>query len=138
MRLYHATLKTNLNSIREFGLNPEFSQGAEKVIWMHTACRREWAILHVQKRHKCSLDDVVVIEVSIPRSKLRRRWRGLWTTSETITEFVEIHAGVTYAGSPPVVDPQSPSTHPPTTAIATCFDSVAHHGNKGACIQRLH
>ena len=63
MKLYHATLKSNLDSIRELGLNPQFSQGAEKVIWMHTASRREWAILHVQKRHKCTLDDVIVIEI---------------------------------------------------------------------------
>ena len=40
MRLYHATLKSNLTSITEKGIDPSFSKGAEKVIWLHTAGRR--------------------------------------------------------------------------------------------------
>ena len=58
MMLYHATLKANLDSINAKGIDPEFSQGKESVIWLHTAGRREWAILHTQKRHNCALDDI--------------------------------------------------------------------------------
>ena len=91
MILYHATLKRNLDSIRKKGINPEFARGAEKVIWLHTRSKTEWAILHTQKRHKCPLDDIAVLSVQIPRSKLTRRWRGIWTTSEVIRDGKEIH-----------------------------------------------
>lgn len=81
MILYHATPKANLDSIQQHGLNPDFSKGAEKVIWLHTASRREWAILHTQRRHNLQLSEVLVLRVDVPRSKLKRRWRGLWTTA---------------------------------------------------------
>ena len=85
MILYHATLKANLDSIEKHRINPDFSQGKEAVIWYHTQSKRHWAIAHAQKRHNCTLDEIVIITVKIPRSKLRRRWRGLWTSPETIT-----------------------------------------------------
>ena len=93
MILYHATPKANLESLREHGnLNPEFSQGKEKVVWLHTASKRHWAILHIQRRHKLPLSEVLVLRVDVPRSKLKRRWRGLWTTAERITQWCVIPA----------------------------------------------
>lgn len=100
MKLYHATLKSNLDSIQKHGLNPEFSKGKEAVIWLHTASRTHWAIAHVQKRHKVKLSEVVIIAVDIPRSRLTRRWRGLWSTTETTTAFVSITDAEAYAASP--------------------------------------
>lgn len=100
MILYHATLKRKLDSIQKHGLNPDFSKGAEKVIWLHTRSRTHWAIAHVQKRHKVNLSDVVIITVNIPRSRLKRRWRGLWTTDTAVTAFVSITEADTYAASP--------------------------------------
>lgn len=102
MKLYHATLKSNLSSIQREGLDPSRSKGAEKVIWKpHTRSRTEWAILHLQKRHRCSIDDIVILTVNVPRGKLKRRWRGLWSTSETIKEtFVSITEAEVFASSP--------------------------------------
>ena len=100
MRLYHATLKRNLDSIKAKGLDPAFSTGKEKVIWLHTASRTHWAIAHVQKRHKVNLSDVVILTVNIPRSRLKRRWRGLWSTTEAITAFVSITEAEVFAASP--------------------------------------
>ena len=87
MRLYHATLKRNLESIHENGIKPSFSKGKEACIWLHTRSKTQWVILHTQKRHKCTLDDIAIITVQIPRSKLKRRWRGIWTTTETLSEI---------------------------------------------------
>ena len=100
MKLYHATPKTNLENIQNEGLDPNRSQGKEVLVWLHTASRREWAILHTATKHKCEVSDVIVIEVEIPRLKLRRRWRGLWTTPETITEFQSIKNAVDFSKSP--------------------------------------
>lgn len=90
MRLYHATPKRNLDSIRSTGLDPNRSCGAKNEVWLHTASRREWAILHVVQRQNCDVNEVVIIAVDVPRSKLRRRWRGIWTTPQTLTEFAGI------------------------------------------------
>ena len=114
MRLYHTTPRSNLENIQRDGLDPtrsrgkwrvslgfsqrnvtfcepkprksrHFPKGAEMVIWLHTPSRTHWAILHTAKRHHCNIDDIIIIEVNIPRAKIRRRWRGLWTTDLKIT-----------------------------------------------------
>ena len=86
MKLYHTTLKANLDSITENGIDPSFSKGAESVIFLHTRSRTEWAILHIATRYNAALEDIIVIEVNVPRSALSSGHRGLWTTSEPITE----------------------------------------------------
>ena len=102
MKLYHATPIKNLESIKATGLDPNRSRCKRKEVWLHTKSRRDWAILHVAARHKCEVDDVVIIEVNVPRSKLRRRWRALWTTPEAITEFASITDAREFAKSPVV------------------------------------
>lgn len=99
MRLYHATLKSNLDSIRTQGLDPNRSKGKESLVWLHTASRREWAILHTIQRHKCEVSEVAIIAVEVPRSQLRRRWRGLWTTPKTLTKFQSITNAAEFAKS---------------------------------------
>ena len=100
MRLYHATPKANLENIKANGLDPNRSKGKEKVIWLHTASRREWAILHTARKKRVGFDDIVIIAVDVPKSKLRRRWRGLWTTPEKLTEFASITNATEFSKSP--------------------------------------
>lgn len=93
MILYHATPRRNLDSIRENGINPEFSQGKRKAVYLHTASRSAWAILHTLQRHRLQFfDDVSILQVNIPRGRLTRRHRGIWTTDTIIREFTEIDA----------------------------------------------
>ena len=99
MRLFHATLKANLDSIQSKGIDPEFSQGKDKTIWYHTASRTEWAILHTQKRHNCTIDDIAVITVEIPRGWIHRRRRGLWVSKQVITPII-ITDAAEFAASP--------------------------------------
>ena len=100
MKLYHATPKANLDSIRTDGLDPNRSTGAIKAVWLHTASKRDWAILHVSNKHKCDVNEVVIITVDVPRSKLTRRWRGIWLTPETLTEFASITNACEFTQSP--------------------------------------
>ena len=100
MKLYHATPTANLDSIRREGLDPNLSKGKESLVWLHTASRREWAILHTQNRHKCEVSEVAIIEVNVPRTQLKRRWRGLWTTPESLTEFQSITNATEFSKSP--------------------------------------
>ena len=100
MKLYHATPTANLDSIRREGLDPNRSKGRESLVWLHTASRREWAILHTTQKHKCEVSEVAIIEVDVPRFRLRRRWRGLWSTPETLTEFQSITNAREFSKSP--------------------------------------
>lgn len=76
--LRHATLKRNLTSICSRGLLCSKSQGRLKVCWVHAASKTTWAMLHTVKRHGGRIEDVVVLEVNIPRSWLRRSKKRLW------------------------------------------------------------
>ena len=65
-----------------------------------TASRREWAILHTTQRHQCEVSEVMILTVNVPRSKLRRKWRGLWTTPHTIQTFDDFIDAAEFAASP--------------------------------------
>jgi hypothetical protein len=47
-------------------------------VWLHAPGKTAWAIIHVVKRHGGRVEDVVVIELDVPRRWLRRSRRGLW------------------------------------------------------------
>ena len=98
MILYHATPRKLLQSIQAEGLQPSRAVGRIKGVWLHTKGKREWAILHTQRRHKTQ--DVVVIQVKVGRKHLTRRWRGLWSCAVPITEFEAIIPASEFAKSP--------------------------------------
>jgi len=78
MLLRHATPKRNLASIQRSGLLFSKSKGKLKVVWLHASSKTAWAMLHVVKRHGGRVEDVVVLEVNVPRSWLRRSKKRLW------------------------------------------------------------
>lgn len=78
MLLRHATPRRNLGSIQRAGLLTSKSQGRLPAIWFHSPSRSAWATLHVVKRHGGRVEGVVIIEVEVPRSWLRRSRRGIW------------------------------------------------------------
>ena len=101
MILYHATPRRNLESILATGLQPNLASGKIKGVWLHTASKTPWAILHTIKRHRLnSFDEVVILKCKIPRSRLTRRWSGLWTCDTPITDFMEVVDAAGHAASP--------------------------------------
>ena len=77
MLIRHATPLRNLASIRRVGLLTGKSQGRRKAVWLHTASKSTWAVLHTVKRHGGKVENVVILEIDVPRSWLRRSRRGL-------------------------------------------------------------
>lgn len=98
MTLYHATPRKFLQSIQAEGLQPRKAKGRIKGVWLHTASKRSWAVLHTMKRHRTN--DVVVLEVKVSRNHLTRRWRGLWSCAVPITEFEAVINADQVAQSP--------------------------------------
>jgi hypothetical protein len=78
MRLLHATLARNLASILKRSLLIKKSKGKRKAVWLQAAAKTSWAVLHTVRRHGGPVEQVVVLDVSVPRRWLRRSRRGLW------------------------------------------------------------
>ncbi len=80
MKLRHATTKKAAAAIARQGFRLDKADPEAKIkgVWLHTPSASPWAVLHTIRKHGARLADVVVIEVEIPRSQLRRFRRGLW------------------------------------------------------------
>jgi hypothetical protein len=78
MRLRHATLIRYLPSILKGGLLTSKSQGRMPVVWLHSPSCSAWAGWHTVRRHGGRIEQVVILEVEVPRSWLRRSKKGLW------------------------------------------------------------
>lgn len=78
MLLRHATPLRNLTAIRRGGLLCSKSQGKLPVVWLHAPGKTPWAAIHTVRRHGGRVENVVILEVSVPRRWLRRSKRGLW------------------------------------------------------------
>ena len=87
MLLRHATPRKNLPSIRRAGLLTRKSRGRIPAVWLHPCGASPWAVLHTVKRHGGRVEDVVTIELDVPRGQLRRHvshGRTLWYTTMDI------------------------------------------------------
>ena len=100
MKLYHATPRKNIDSIKATGIDPDYSTGKIVAVWLHTKSRREWAVLHTQRRHNVGASDIVIIEVEVPREDLRRRYKGIWSTANVVTNFKSIMSADELSVSP--------------------------------------
>ena len=85
MILRHATPARNLASILRAGLLASKSQGKKPVVWLCSPAQSSWALLHTVKRHRGRIEQVVILEVQVPRHWLRKSNRkGLWFTPRDI------------------------------------------------------
>ena len=68
-----------------------------QVCWFHTQSKLAWSLIHIAKHQKVCVNDMVAIELWIPRSWIRRKRRGIWTSKYEITPDMirGIHHGVT-------------------------------------------
>ena len=89
MKYRHATTQVALDGVQRDGqLDPLKSQGKRLVLWLHTASRTPWAILHTIGRHQQPMEQIVILEIDLPRSWVRRAQNGLqnglWTCARPI------------------------------------------------------
>jgi hypothetical protein len=78
MRLRHATIVRNLPSIIKAGLLTSKSQGKLPAVWLHSPSCSAWAGWHTIRRHGGRIENVVIVEIDVPRGWLRRSKKGLW------------------------------------------------------------
>lgn len=82
MKLFHVTPRRNQQSIYRDGLLVDKSQCRERVLWLVSRSRVEWAIRHVQQRH--GSDDVAVLYVKLKARDVRKRPNLCFTTDRDI------------------------------------------------------
>jgi hypothetical protein len=81
MLLRHATLARYLPSILRVGLLCRKSRGKKPVVWACAPGKTAWACLHVIRRHGGKAQEVVVLEIEVPRGWLKRHGgaaKALW------------------------------------------------------------
>jgi hypothetical protein len=104
--VHHATPRRNLGSILTDGLLTAKSRGALKAVWLCESGRKHWACMHAVRRHGGRIEDVVVLEVSIPRDWLKRHGghvKGLWRSVRDIpARFVRRIVGFSELSRSPV------------------------------------
>jgi hypothetical protein len=66
--------------------HPACGQGQAKAALMR-AGRSAWAMTHTVLRHGGRIENVVIIEVSVPRRWLRKSKAGLWYCVEDVKPF---------------------------------------------------
>jgi hypothetical protein len=57
------------------------SRGQFKAVWLHDPDKAHWAALHTVRRHGGRIEDVIVLQVCVPKVWLRRhggKAKGLW------------------------------------------------------------
>ena len=119
MRIRHATPRRNLPAILRQGLLCSKSRGKLKVVWLHSPTATPWAAIHTVRRHGGRVEGVVILEVDVPRSWLRRNRRRLWYSTldipagriRRVIDFGELSAS-------PVADEWAPRANPPPLALA--------------------
>jgi len=119
MLLRHATPRRNLPSIRCRGLLCSKSKGKLPVVWLHSPTATPWAAIHTVARHGSRVEGVVILEVDVPRSWLRRNRRRLWYSTldipagriRRVIDFGEVAAS-------PIADEWNPQTERPLLARA--------------------
>jgi hypothetical protein len=104
MRLFHCTRRSNLESIQTAGLDPQRATQKRKAVWAGASSKIAWAIVHVLTKARnrgCSIEDLVVIEVEVPRSQLTRHCRSVWYSYATVTpeQIVTVHDASEYGPS---------------------------------------
>lgn len=65
--LSHVTPNRNLPGIKLLGILPEFARTPKRCVWLCSQTRVKGAVLAVMARHRAELQEISVIEVSIPR-----------------------------------------------------------------------
>jgi hypothetical protein len=84
MLLRHAAPRRNLPGIKRAGLLTAKSQGRLPAVWLHAPARSAWAAIHVARRHGGRVENVVVLEIDLPRSWLRRNRKRIWFTRRDV------------------------------------------------------
>jgi hypothetical protein len=112
MVLFHITHRRNMASIDRLGLLPERATGRELAVWLVTKSCIIWALMHTAlKKGRGPLPQLVVYEVELPRSKVRRFSRGLYRTFEMVRP-VSVEPASTYTNAYPISPPKIPPDYP--------------------------
>ena len=76
MTLFHVTPARSVPGIKRRGLLTAKATGTLPAVWLVTPGSIGWAQEHVRVEHRAGR--VAVLTLDVPRSRLRRKWKGVW------------------------------------------------------------
>jgi hypothetical protein len=83
--LYHVTTRYRADLIAARGIDPARSKGKRKVSWFVDHSKVDWTIAHVSLRHKCPVENIVVIPVTVGvRLFKNSQFRDVYTCGEIV------------------------------------------------------
>ena len=87
LHFYHATTWENYVSIAVEGLllSACDPSSKRKALWVCSAGKVPWAILHTQARHYAPLSNIVVLDIVLERSLVTSHGNGLWYVTQDIS-----------------------------------------------------
>lgn len=86
VHLYHVTPTKNVLSILTRGLDPEFSRGKRKTVWVCEYPKLHWALAHVSYKHETAVSDLTVFMFSKDiNDVIKTAWRGVYNYNGIIT-----------------------------------------------------
>jgi hypothetical protein len=91
MNYFHVTLKANVDSIYQHGIDRVFSQGKKQLSWFVTHDRLPWAIAHCSARHNVTVNELVIFPVPSLRLKNVKRFRYPGIVATPCRTKVDIH-----------------------------------------------
>jgi hypothetical protein len=81
--LFHVTTARRLGSILAKGLLTRYARGKLRAVWLVRRPLVWWALAHVAGRHKVGLQDLVALELRVPKGWLKRHpGKLLYTTRD--------------------------------------------------------
>jgi hypothetical protein len=81
--LFHVTTARRLTNILTRGLLTKFAKGKLPAVWLVRRPMLWWAVAHVAARHKARLEELVALEVRVPKAWVRRHpGRLLYVTKD--------------------------------------------------------
>ncbi len=83
--LYHVTPAENARSIEASGIDPKYSRGKMRAVWLVNKGNILWSVAHVSSQHHAPVDELVICACLIDWSDMKRMNRvGFYYTYEIV------------------------------------------------------
>lgn len=81
-RYFHVTTTACVESIAASGLLVCCAAPTARIkgVWLVTASKVAWAIVHVASKRRVALEQVVVVEIEVNRKTLKKFRQGIWVS----------------------------------------------------------
>lgn len=78
--LFHVTHRLRINHVLANGLNPKYSRGRKKRVWLCAPAMLGWVCRHLGDQRRWSIEDMRVVQVVMDAAEVRKIRPGIFTS----------------------------------------------------------